>query len=487
MLKLQIGRLILSSRNVYKIHNKLARQCSILSCAHPNILIQTKKQFNSSDRYILVDITNNSIIDDYGTISETLADLNIFSRLYTLGWTPNSKFYSILKTLDFTYDLETYRHIYNSQVITIDPIGSTDLDDGFSVNFFDDTINLDIHIADPTSYFDLSNPDVMVIFKEISKRISTCYIPLNNKIYHLIPKSDKFDLLEKCTLIGENKRALTFSFVINTVKNTVEFSFKPTTLSDIKNYTYDSYDFMINSDLTYKKKLISLSNFLIKYMGCNLQMINEKDNISHKMIEVFMVGTNYFTGNFLKNNKQTMCVRVQNKNEDSDILPENLKLIKSLGAEYLFVCNNSTEKYYHSTLRIENYCQVSSPMRRFTDMINHFILHNVDINRIIDFIDIDTINQTVKKYKRISNAYDLVVALNTSNDFKAWILEFHSKNRMSLIIYNSETKFKKIIKCNIPVEYIDQIKKNQEYNVKVFYEPEKFKNNIFPFFVKFID
>jgi hypothetical protein len=496
MEQLQIGRLILSSRNIHKISGQLARQCSILSCKHPNILINTSKQFSTSDRYILTDIQTKKIIDDYGPVNDPNndynndynSDLNIFSRLYTLGWTSNGKFYSNLKALNFSYDIhQAHRQKYVRPVITIDPDSSTDLDDGFSIEINGDEINLDIHIADPTSYFDFENPNTLIILKEISKRFSTCYIPLEGKIKHLIPESEKFNLLKHCTLIGSFKRALTFSFSINTLNNQINFQIKPTVLEKIINYSYDSYDLLVNSDVEYKKKLVLTCNLLIKHMGCNLNLIDETTDISHKMIETFMITTNYFTGNYLRKNKNKMCVRIQEKNVHDELLPKNISQLKSLGAKYLYVDNDSTEKYYHSSLQIENYCQVTSPMRRFTDMINHFILYRNNFDLIKQFIEISSINKTAKKYKRISNAYDLVIMLKTTNKFTAFVLDVCNSDKMLLTIHNSDFTFKKIIKCKIPVEYVDLIKKYDKYNVEVYYEPEKFSSNIFPFFVKLLD
>ena len=51
------------------------------------------------------------------------------------------------------YDICKKRELYTNQVTTIDPFGSIDLDDGFSLNFLDDIVELDIHISDPMSYF----------------------------------------------------------------------------------------------------------------------------------------------------------------------------------------------------------------------------------------------------------------------------------------------------------------------------------------------
>ena len=303
-----IGRLVLSSRNTYKIGEKTAKQCIILSESMENILINSSKEFNPRDNYVLIDTDKKQLVDNYGLIGNDIDDVNIYHYLYSYFWMSNSKLYKHFKDLNIEYDICKERETFKERVITIDPIGSIDLDDGFSLKFTDDIIYLDIHIADPTSYFDLSNLNTWKIIEELGSRISTCYIPLNNKIKHLLPEIsiNGINLLEQSTLIGDNKRAITFSFKINSHTKQVEFTIRKTLLTHIENTTYEKYDNEINADVEYKNKLITLCDFMIKNMKCSIDQtdINLKTDISHKLIEVFMIWTNFYAGNYLYNEKK---------------------------------------------------------------------------------------------------------------------------------------------------------------------------------------
>ena len=124
-----IGRLVLSSRNTYKISGKSAKQCVILSESMDNILINTNKEFNPIDSYVLVDINKKQLVDNYGSIGNEQDDINIYNHLHTYFWLSNSKLSKYLKNWDLEYDICACREIYNEQVITIDPDGSNDLDD----------------------------------------------------------------------------------------------------------------------------------------------------------------------------------------------------------------------------------------------------------------------------------------------------------------------------------------------------------------------
>jgi exoribonuclease R len=488
----QVGRLILSSRNTYKTVNKSAKQCNILSEKMDNILINTSKEFNVRDNYVLIDTTKKQIIDNYGLIGVQSDDLNIYHYLYTYFWNSNTKLHKYFKDFNFEYDIVNKREIYSNEVITIDPFGSVDLDDGFSLSFNENIINLDIHIADPMSFFDFDKLSTWNIINELSKRVSTCYIPLNEKIKHLLPEINIGDktILEQSTLIGKNKRAISFCFIINSETENIDFTIKKTILENINNTTYEKYDKYINKDNHYKNKLVKLCNFMIKKMNCNIEF-NEID-ISHKLIEVFMIWTNYYSGNYLYEKKNIMFVRTQDKFIDSKIIiPEYAKTFLNVGAKYEFIESKRNSEFIHYSLGIKNYCHVTSPMRRFIDMINHLLLHDINdkshiYNNLVKLINSEEINSRLKTYKKLSNGYDLLTHLNITNKFKGCVFDKFDNNKVLLVLYDEKNNFKKIIKTILPIDY-DTIKKYDEINIELFYDPYKFKTKSLPFSIKIIN
>lgn len=494
-IKYHIGRLVLSSRNTYKVNNKSARQCLILSESINNVLINTNKEFNSVDNYVLVDIDKKQLVDYYGIIGNEQDDLNIYHYLCTYFWTSNSKLYKYFKNWNMCYDICEKRELYTNQVTTIDPFGSVDLDDGFSLNFSKDIVELDIHISDPMSYFDLDNSDTWTILEEMICRTSTCYIPLNNKIKHLLPEINGTNLLEQSTLIGDNKRAITFSFKINLDTRQIDFVIKKTLLTNISNTTYELFDERINKNTEYKNKLIILCKFMIEHLHCTIDTkdFEIKSDISHKLIEIFMIWTNYHAGNFLYKEKNKMFVRTQNKFVDSDAsIPEYAKTFMNVGAKYEFVNDKSPIEYTHHSLGIKNYCHVTSPMRRLIDMINHLLLHNIDNNsefydKLLKLIDVDKINSKLKIYKKLSNAYNIITYLKITNKFRACVFNIIKPNKALLVLYDKSNEFKKIIKVEIPLEYHEKLKQFDELNIELFYDSYKFKSKSLPFSIKIIE
>lgn len=489
MSELEIGRLILSSRSTYKINNKLAKQCLILSNSRDNILINTSKDFDTKDNYVLVDTINKKILNNFGIIGNLKDDLNIYHYLHTYFWSSNTKINKYLKDIDLDYDIVKEREIYLNQVLTIDPLGSVDLDDGFSLEFNDNIIFLDIHIADPTSYFDLSKDNIWLFLKELSIRISTCYIPLDDKIKHLLPenKINGKNLLELSTLIGKDKRAISFCFKINIKTHEINFEIKKTILKNIVNTTYEKYDEQINKDIIYKNKLVELCEFMINKIKTNIKF--EKNNISHKLIEVFMVWTNYYCGNYLYKNKNKMFVRTQDKIVDlSENIPEYARSFLNIGAKYEFVDGYTQKEYLHYSLGIENYCHVTSPMRRFIDMINHLLLHDIDsktdsYTKLIKLVNVDKINSTLKNYKKLSSGYDLLKYLEFTNEFKGCVFDKLNNNKVLIVLFDKTNNFKKIIKTEMPIGY-EKINKFDEVNIQVFYDSYKFKSKGLPFYIK---
>jgi hypothetical protein len=490
-----IGRLILSSRNTYKIAGKPAKQCIILSEKMEDILISTNKEFNVKDYYVLVDTKRKQLIDNYGIIGNTNDDLNIFHYLYTYFWLSNSKLYKSLKEFDFNFDIVKERELYMNEVLTIDPTGSIDLDDGFSIIFSENIINLDIHISDPMSYFDLTKDYTWIILKELLNRLSTCYIPLNGKIRHLLPEINidnvnNKNVLDFATLIGENKRAISFCFTINLETEDIQFEIKKTLLTKINNTTYDLYDECINKNIEYKKKLSHLCKFLIKKMNANIEFI-DKTNISHSLIEVFMVWINYYTGNYLYSTKNKMFVRTQEKfiSTITDI-PEYAKIFLNFGAKYELVTEKTDKEFLHYSLGITNYCHISSPMRRFIDMFNHLLLHDVDndiimFNKLCNIIDVEKINTVLKKYKKLSYGYNILNHLSINNIFKACILDILDNNKILLVLYDEKYNFTQIIKTQLPINY-EKINIFDELIVQVFYDSYKLKSTSLPFSIKIL-
>ncbi len=518
-----IGRLVLSSRNLYKITNKSngklvnARKCIILSSNSDDILVPTDKEFSTRDIYVKLNELGQ-IDQILGTVGDFSDDLNIYHYFYTKDWVSNKKYMDLWKEYNFNsailFDLAQNKRIeYNKQVITIDPLGSIDLDDGFS--FDSDELNyyLDIHISDPTSYFDFTKESMEKIFTEFVNRINTCYIPNSkgsNKPIHLLPEN----VVEHVSLIQTNekikfRRAISFCFKINKVNgqngqdglvNQIEWKVIFTNLSNIKNMTYNDFDNSINNPDKLKNKtdLVNLINIMQRQMGLKYNPINLEENISHEMIEIFMIWTNFYSGKYLKSNCELMIVRAQEQKDlpedlDLDKIPEHYKTFLNYSANYVLIDNkiNQDLNLNHYSLGITNYTHASSPMRRTIDMINHIQIHMcTNQNDMIRQIDIGKINGKIKIQKKLSNSYDLINYIKISNKFKAFVMDLKQletkTNALLIITTELDLNFKKMINVELPENTI-KINKFNSIDIELYYNSNNFKSNKYPFSIKIIE
>ena len=489
----KIGRLRLSSRDNFKIGTKSAKRCNILSSKEDDLLILTNKEFTTSDTYIDIDTSTNTIRRTLGTIGNKEDDINIYYHLYTMDWMQHKKYRELGLKLNLDYDCEKERSIYRDKVITIDPKFSTDLDDGFTITEDDSKYIIDIHIADPTSYFDLKNSITNEFIMELKKRLCTCYIPFENKINHLLPEN-----IMKCVTLmsdGLDKRAITFRTTLSKYDNTYSVEIFSTILQNIKNYTYEDYDKQVlQVDNNIKEKYITICNKLLEIMNCRIDF--NIDDLCHKFIEVFMIWVNYISGNKYSN----FIVRTQEKPEteiDFSSIPKILKNLLNYSANYKFKddsdrastnVDEDLQKNYHYSLNLYNYSHVSSPMRRFIDMYNHLIIHNYTTDELNSLLDRDSINiicDKLKYQKRISNAFELLNLLKINNDFKACVLEIKDQdtNLVLLGLFNEEHDIKKIILTKLPIKLDcdNNVKLFDILNIKLNYNSTLFKNHIFPF------
>lgn len=522
-----IGRLVLSDRNIFKIKIKekhvQARKCNILSVPHQDILIITSKEFNPSDEYVKINPETNTIIEKFGQVGVLQDDLAIYQHMYMLDWMSKSKYTKLYEKIPIQFDLVTQslgieRFNYSNQVITIDPVGSVDLDDGFSFSWDEINYYLDIHIADPISWFDLSNPIFVPILKELYTRIQTCYIGTNPT--HLLPES--FVKIVSLLEINQNspinsRRAITFSFAIPkepSSNNMGSFELKFTNLTNIVNYTYENYENFLsqNTNIELKSNLVDLSNKLIKIMGVKLEPINPNTNpnheLTHKMIEIFMILTNWYGGNYLVNNigQPNVIIRTQDPNElgdDFDInqVPMYARPILSKGANYVY--SNLNMQNHHQTLGISNYAHLSSPMRRLVDMVNHFGFYRINLTQLFESLcgikfDLELSNAKIKNYKKLSNGYELIklIKFGGINTFKACLINWTeiepTKINCMLVLYlesntNPPRNFIKVVNVELPIiGIVAKLKKYMEFNVELYYNSNNFKSNKFPFSIKII-
>ena len=174
--------------------------------------------------------------------------------------------YCITKRVDMTkYD-----------VYSIDPQGSRDFDDAFSIKKMGDEILLSIYISNVCLWM-----DVMDLWGSFSKRIATIYLPDRKRPMLPTILSDAL-----CSLLEKNIR---FAFTLDCViKNgiIVKSDFKNTSVVLKKNHIYDSDELNKNKDYKLLFETITKMNTIEnqEYISRGKIESNRKIKDSHDII-----------------------------------------------------------------------------------------------------------------------------------------------------------------------------------------------------------
>jgi exoribonuclease-2 len=259
--------------------------------------------------------------------------------------------------------------------LAIDNSYSSDADDAISI----DGDRVWIHIADVASFVDVdSNLDIFA-----RKRISNLYLP--DQIFHMLPPS----LSEACSLgAGDLSNAVSIGFVIN------EFEIKNIQihLSQIK-VTKMSYE-MADQEMSSNKTLaalnkiarahkahrdangaiqLNLPNTDIKLKEDKVQIFPQTDSESRSLVSEMMILAGRVIAEFSIKNSISMPYLSQETGNFSDEIIKNIKklsLSKAFEAARGFNRSKLSVKHsLHSGLGLEAYLRVTSPMRRYLDLL----------------------------------------------------------------------------------------------------------------------
>ena len=273
-------------------------------------------------------------------------------------------------------NLKNHTDYRTLDVISIDPLGSLDIDDALSIQKIDDKWLLGIHIADVSFYikhFDLLN--------HVNNRISSIYLP--DKIINMLP-----DILANniCSLReGCDRLAVTLWIYIKEGKYE-EYRIERTIIRNRKQYEYDDAT-LIDSNLYKLSKEIAKNIFEMSIEGWD----------THKMVEIYMILCNHLIALLLKDNDKMVFRTHEKKLYTMDIKPPKVleNIVKILNANSA-IYQTKTDNYYHYGLDIKYYTHFTSPIRRLADLYVHYLLFEE-----IDLIDCQKINEFNNKIKRM--------------------------------------------------------------------------------------
>ena len=276
------------------------------------------------------------------------------------------------------------------KVYTIDDESTTEIDDGLSLEFLENgQQRLWIHIADPTRL--LSPGDELDM--EARKRTTTVYLPTG-----MIPMFPPELATGPMSLIqGKECSALSFSIILDETGGVEDYSIHISTVKPTYRLTYDDVDEMLELGIEAEPEISAIASLaklrqkwretqgaisifmpesVIKVNGDEIKIHVIDDSTARLLVAEMMI----LAGEVAARYGQTHSLAIPYRHQPQPELPpeEELLAVPAGPARACAVrrCMPRSEMNLtpgrHSSLGLEAYTQVTSPIRRYTDLLTHF-------------------------------------------------------------------------------------------------------------------
>ena len=335
---------------------------------------------NNSNDFMKVDFLND-VLQSFNFSFDNSKILNDLSIRYNIN-IENSN----LCVADCTVDKRmSSRVIANDYIITIDSSDTKEIDDGLSCERLEDgSYLLGIHITDLFGYIKIYDQ----IIKEAMSRGETIY--LEDLLVYMLPKelsTDKASLLE-----NRPRYADSHYFVISQDGEIVSDVFMKTIISNSKRTTYDDANKVLSkskSDGSYFENTLYNLKRVEKILENKTLRLYETENktkkkssIANKIVTYTMMLENVSMADYFNSNDYPFIYRVCGEQEiDEDLkkcIPED-KMSDELDKVLYEILKEKGKVMYavdgnHGELGFNHYSHSTSPLRRFADLWNRYLI-----------------------------------------------------------------------------------------------------------------
>ena len=376
---------------------------------------------NHLNKYVTFKFVSWEQKHPYGCLTESFGNVDNFASFCTYQLWTKQLVYSIsslqkqvksgLKQMNeeklVQYMLESSNYKIDDKrtinVYSIDPYGSKDLDDAFSIHQINETqLSIGIYIANVALMLDCYN-----LWEHLTSRVSTIY--LHEERHTMLPEILSDNL---CSLLENKDRfAFTMEFVFDTQQKTVledSILFYNSLVNVKRNYVYEEEALLINSEYN---RLFQITQTL----DCDV-------HDSHDVVSYWMIYMNSQCAKqlYLKQCGVFRKMEIKTHKEHAYIgnkeLQQTLSLWNNVASNY--VLYNNQDCFHHDLLKVDSYVQITSPIRRLVDVMNQIyflsnILHISFENPCIMFMEkmeqnIERINQDMKSIRKVQSECDLL-------------------------------------------------------------------------------
>ncbi|MBE9102421.1 ribonuclease catalytic domain-containing protein [Vacuolonema iberomarrocanum] len=323
------------------------------------------------------------------------------------------------------------------KVYTIDDASTREIDDGLSLEFQEDGIQrIWIHIADPTRWVTPGD----VLEQEARRRCTTVYLPTG-----MIPMFPQELATGPMSLIqGRVCYALSFGIILDGDGAICDYEIHPTLIKPTYRLTYEDVDEMLQLGVTAEEELLVLEQWAqrrlqfrrlqgaidIRMPESSIKVLEDEvvievleDAPSRQLVAEMMILAGETAGRYGQEQGIPLPFRGQPQPE----LPpeEELLALPSGPVRYSAIrrcmprSETSIAPIRHASLGLDTYTQVTSPIRRYADLLAHFQLKAHLRGDELPFSE-ENLKETLQSVG--STTYEAVMVERQSNRY--WGLEF---------------------------------------------------------------
>jgi len=390
------------------------------------------------NKYVLFNYSNWTSKHPIGELTETIGDVNNLEAFYEYQLHCRKLHTSIKKLTNHTNlsinkntNDDFIQQIVNNPnyliedrtsefVFSIDPNGSKDFDDAFSIDKQDGFYKVSIYIANVYIWM-----EALDLWNHLTDRASTIYLP--DKKRTMLPTI----LSDSLCSLQENELRIALSMDIYFDKDgnqlkTREIEYKNVVIKTRKNFVYE------------EKKLLKNSNY--KEMMNLTKLLKPEILDSHELVEYWMIRMNAETGNHLAQNKSGIFRKATYKNDTTLDLD---KAFDKNTSNFIKSWNNTDCKYVryeedvvirHDMMSVSSYVHITSPIRRIVDLLNQIIIMQTKLlvkmissnakTFLMKWLDqLDALNENMKSIRKVQTDCQLLFQCNNNKD---WFDKTHS-------------------------------------------------------------
>jgi exoribonuclease-2 len=277
------------------------------------------------------------------------------------------------------------------KVYTVDDESTREIDDGLSLETLaDGRQQLWVHIADPTRW--LAPGDALDL--DARRRSTTVYLPTGAiPMFPIELAAGPMSLVQ-----GEDCCALSFGVILTAAGDIEAYRIAPSRIRPTYRLTYEDVDEMVSLDIQAEPELLAIAQWATVRQqwrinqgaisihmpessiqvsdGETVQIQLLEDSLARQMVAEMMILTGEVAARYGQEHDLAIPFRSQPQPE----LPpeEELLQLPSGVVRYSAIrrCMPRSEMGVtparHATLGLEGYSQVTSPIRRYTDLLAHF-------------------------------------------------------------------------------------------------------------------